>query len=180
MDGDVPQRVWTGKHVSYRHVKVFGCLAYVHVAKEKRGKLDSKTRPCIFLGHGDDEFGYRLWNLAEKKVIQNHNIVFMEEMTIANWESKKRTRSSESTDRDRLKETRVYPDRSLTPIGEQYEMAGFGQETGATGRGQNAETGQDPESDSDEEPVAETQGRRYPLRERRACAANRPGGARKL
>ena len=105
-------------------------------------------------------------------MIGSRDIVFMEEKTIANWESKKRTRSSESTDRDRLKETRVYPDRSLTPIGEQYEMAGFGQETGATGRGQNAETEQDPESDSDEEsneePVTENQGRRYPLRERRA------------
>ena len=55
LDGDVPQRVWTGKDVSYRHLKVFGCLAYVHVAKDKWGKLDLKTRPCIFLGYGDDE-----------------------------------------------------------------------------------------------------------------------------
>ena len=45
--GDVPQRVWTGKDVSYRHLKVFYCLAYVHVAMEKRGELDLKTRPNI-------------------------------------------------------------------------------------------------------------------------------------
>ena len=66
LDG-VPQRVWTYKDVSYRHLKVFGCLAYVHVAKDKRGKLDSKTHLCIFLGYGDDEFSYWLWNLAERK-----------------------------------------------------------------------------------------------------------------
>ena len=65
----MPQRVWTGKDVSYRRLKVFGCLAYVHVAKDKQGKLDPKTRLCIFLGYGDDEFGYRLWNLEKKKVI---------------------------------------------------------------------------------------------------------------
>ena len=63
LDGDVPQRVWTGKEVSYQHMKVFGCLAYVHVAKDKRGKFDPKTWPCTFLGYGDDEFGYRLWNI---------------------------------------------------------------------------------------------------------------------
>ena len=83
LDGDVPHSVCTGKDVSYRHLKVFHCLSYVHVAKDKRGKLDPKTRPCIFLGYGDDEFGYRLWNLEEKKVIRSRDIVFMEEKTIA-------------------------------------------------------------------------------------------------
>ena len=57
-----------------------------------------------------DEFGYRLWNLEEKKVIQSCDIVFMEGKTIAEWESEKRKTSSESTDRDRLEETRVYVD----------------------------------------------------------------------
>ena len=50
LDGDVPQGVWTDKDVSYRHLKVFECLAYVHVTKDKRGKLDTKTSPCTFLG----------------------------------------------------------------------------------------------------------------------------------
>ena len=29
--GDIPQRVWSGKEVSYKHLKVFGCKAFVHV-----------------------------------------------------------------------------------------------------------------------------------------------------
>ena len=33
LDGDTPQKVWTGKEVSYQHLKVFGCLTYVHVAR---------------------------------------------------------------------------------------------------------------------------------------------------
>ena len=83
LDGYVPQRVWTGKDVSYRHLKVLSCLAYGHVAKDKKGKLDLKSSPCIFLGYGDDEFNYRLWNLVEKKVIQSRDVVFMEEKIIA-------------------------------------------------------------------------------------------------
>ena len=59
LDGDILQRVWTSKDVSYRHLRVFDCLAYVHVAKDQRGKLDPKTPPCILLGYGDDQFGYR-------------------------------------------------------------------------------------------------------------------------
>ena len=94
LDGDVPQRVWTGKDVSYRHLKVFGCLAYVYVAKDKPGKLDLKTHRCIFLGYRDEEFDYRLWNLEEKKVFRSRNIVFMEEKTIVDWESDKWTTTS--------------------------------------------------------------------------------------
>ena len=80
LDDDIPQRVWSGKDVSYRHLRVFGCLAYVHVAKDQRGKLDPKSRPCIFIGYRDDEFGYRLWDSTEKKVIRSRDIVFMQDV----------------------------------------------------------------------------------------------------
>ena len=48
LDGDIPQRVWTGKDVSYRHLRVFGCLAYMHVAKDQRRKLDPKSSHVYF------------------------------------------------------------------------------------------------------------------------------------
>ena len=83
LDGDTLQKVWTGKEVSYRYLKVFGCLAYVHVAKDRRRKLDPKTRPCIFLRYGDDEFGYRVWDPVDKKVFRSRDIIFMEDKTLA-------------------------------------------------------------------------------------------------
>ena len=155
LDGDVPQRVWTRKDISYQHLKVFDCLAYVHVAKDKWRKLDPKTRPCIFLGYGDDEFGYRQWNLQEKKVAQSRDIVFMEEKNISYLDSKMKTTSFESTNRDRLEWTRIYLDKRRIPVEEQYESAKFGQKTEAAGGAQNAKIGKDPESDSDEEPTRE-------------------------
>ena len=130
---------------------MFVCLGYVHVAKDKWGNSDPKTRPCIFLGYGDDEFGYRL---AKKKVIWSRDIVFMEEKTIANLEPR-RTTSSESTDRDRLEKARVYPNESQIPVEDQYDQTGFRQETVSTEGGQNAETGQDPKSDLEEDPATE-------------------------
>ena len=56
---DIPEKVWSGKDPSYAHLKVFGCKAFLHVPKEQRSKLDSKATPCIFVGYGDEEFGYR-------------------------------------------------------------------------------------------------------------------------
>ena len=84
LDGDIPQKLWTNKDLSYQHLRVLGCLSYVHMAKDQRGKLDPKSWPCIFLGYGDYKFNYRLWNLAEKKVIRSGDTIFMEEKTIVN------------------------------------------------------------------------------------------------
>ena len=47
----IPQEVWTGKKPSIKHLKFFGCDAYVHVPKEKRSKLDNKAEKCIFIGY---------------------------------------------------------------------------------------------------------------------------------
>ncbi|CAL1371305.1 unnamed protein product [Linum trigynum] len=59
---DAPEKVWTGKEVSYKHLRVFGCKAFAHIPKDERSKLDSKTRPCVFIGYGQDEFGYRFYD----------------------------------------------------------------------------------------------------------------------
>ena len=34
LGGDIPQRVWSGKKVSYKHLRVFGCRAFVHVPRD--------------------------------------------------------------------------------------------------------------------------------------------------
>ena len=49
LQGDVPDRVWFGKDVSYDHLRVFSCKVFVHVPKDKRSKLDAKTRRAFFL-----------------------------------------------------------------------------------------------------------------------------------
>ena len=44
LKGDIPEKVWTRKFVSFKHLRVFGCRAFVHVPRDKRSKLDSKTK----------------------------------------------------------------------------------------------------------------------------------------
>ncbi|GKV38830.1 hypothetical protein SLEP1_g46695 [Rubroshorea leprosula] len=78
LNGDVPEKIWASKEVSYNHLRVFGCRAYVHVPKEERAKLDAKTKQCVFLGYGDEEYGYRLWDLKNRKLMRTRDVVFIE------------------------------------------------------------------------------------------------------
>ncbi|GKV32108.1 hypothetical protein SLEP1_g40737 [Rubroshorea leprosula] len=91
---EIPEKAWTGKDVGYSHLKVFGCKAFMHVPKEQRSKLDDKTIPCIFVGYGDEEFGYRLWDLEKKKTVRSRDVVFHEHEKINDLKEDKATGSS--------------------------------------------------------------------------------------
>ena len=87
----------------------------------------------------------------------------MEDKTLADWESEKKIMNSE--------EIRSKPTMSRLTL---EEPAGYEEvaEPGEEAEEVETRTDQDPEPDSDEEEilesVAESQGRRYPLRERKA------------
>ena len=54
----------------------------MHVPKDERSKLDVKTKQCIFIGYGQDEFGYHFSGPIDKKLIRSRDIVFFEDQTI--------------------------------------------------------------------------------------------------
>ncbi|KAI4332152.1 hypothetical protein L6164_017083 [Bauhinia variegata] len=51
LSGDIPERVWKGKYVLYKHLRLFCCRAFVHIPRDERFKLDGKSKQCIFLGY---------------------------------------------------------------------------------------------------------------------------------
>ena len=79
LKGDVPKRVWTWKDVSFDHLRVFGCKAFVHIPKDERSKLDVKAKPCILLGYGYEEFRHGLWDPLSKKIVRSRDVVFLED-----------------------------------------------------------------------------------------------------
>ena len=54
----LPYEVWCGREVSLNHLKVFGCVLYVHIKSNDRSKLDAKARKYFFIGYGDKQLGY--------------------------------------------------------------------------------------------------------------------------
>ncbi|RDX90136.1 hypothetical protein CR513_28032, partial [Mucuna pruriens] len=51
-----------------------GKKTFLHVPKDERSKLDMKTRQCIFIGYDYDEYGYRLYDSVEKKLVRSHHV----------------------------------------------------------------------------------------------------------
>jgi len=44
-----PYKAWYGMKPILKHIHVFGCLAFIHIPKEKRKKLDHGATPGIFV-----------------------------------------------------------------------------------------------------------------------------------
>jgi hypothetical protein len=73
-----PFQAWMGKKPSVGHLRVFGCKAYAHVPKDERGKLDSKSKQCIFVGYGEEARGYRLYDPIKKRICLSRDVLFNE------------------------------------------------------------------------------------------------------
>jgi len=73
-----PYEAWFKRKPKVDHFKVFGCIAYSHIPKENREKLDGKGEKCIFIGYSDESKGYRLYNPDTKKVVISRDVIFDE------------------------------------------------------------------------------------------------------
>jgi hypothetical protein len=73
-----PEEMWTGKKTYLGHLRVFGCVAYTHVAKERRGKLDETARRGIFVGYTPTTRQYRIFN-PQKRTIELYTSVRFDE-----------------------------------------------------------------------------------------------------
>ena len=49
--GMIPEEKYTCRKPDISHLKVFGCIAYVHIPNERRTNLDPKAEKCIFIGY---------------------------------------------------------------------------------------------------------------------------------
>uniref|UniRef100_A0A7N2LG47 Integrase catalytic domain-containing protein n=1 Tax=Quercus lobata TaxID=97700 RepID=A0A7N2LG47_QUELO len=74
------EEVWSGKEVKFSHLKVFGCVSYVHIDSDACSKLDAKSKICFFIGYGDEKFGYRFWDEQNRKIIRSRNVIFNEQV----------------------------------------------------------------------------------------------------
>ncbi len=52
--GMTPKEKFTSKKPNVSHLKMFGCIIYVHVLDDKISKLDPKAKKCIFIKYSLD------------------------------------------------------------------------------------------------------------------------------
>lgn len=69
---------WSSRKPLMNHLKVFRCVCYAQILKEKRYKLEETSVRYIFLGYSSMSKGYRLYNLKTKKVLISRDVLFDE------------------------------------------------------------------------------------------------------
>ena len=73
-----PEERYTGVKSDVSHLKVFGCIASVHIPDELRTKLDPKAKKCIFIGNSLEQKGYRCYNPVTCQIKVTRDVVFDE------------------------------------------------------------------------------------------------------
>ena len=86
---EVPQSLWSRKEPTYNRLHLFECEAYTFIPREKRTKLAPHSTKCTFLGYGTDgEFGYRLWDPKNRKLIWSSDVVSNEDSILSRNQQK--------------------------------------------------------------------------------------------
>ena len=75
-----PYEALFGSKPSVNHLRIFGCIAYSHVAKDERRKLDSKSWKLILLGYADNRKAYHLYDFQKRRVVFSRDVVFNEKV----------------------------------------------------------------------------------------------------
>eukprot|EP00795_Rhopilema_esculentum_P001877 gene1877-biopygen10409 len=73
-----PFEFWYNAKPNVSNLKVFGCIAYVHVADKNRHKFDAKSKQVVFAGYPDGIKGYKLYDLNTKSFIRSRDVKFLE------------------------------------------------------------------------------------------------------
>ena len=68
-----------GRRPDIFHLRVFGCVSYVHVPDGQRRKLDAKACKSIFVGYPPGVKGYKLYDLEKKKFVVSRDVQFFEQ-----------------------------------------------------------------------------------------------------
>jgi hypothetical protein len=71
-----PEEMFTGKKPKVSHLKIFGCPVFIHIAKEKRTKLDPSGKKGIFVGYCEVSKAFRIYIQGYHHIKINRDVTF--------------------------------------------------------------------------------------------------------
>ena len=156
-----PFQMFYGKAPSIARLRTFGCRAYIHTPKEKRGKLDDVSTPGIMVGYAENTKGYRILLDDQETVVISRDVVF-DETSRRGKESTVVSAGSSDNQDDKPPEQDGDDSDSGNDSGDDANGAGGDNgESGGNSDGHDTEPGDDPAPPS--API-----KRYPTRSRNA------------
>ena len=73
-----PYEAWHKEKPDLKHLRIFGCAAYMHEPKEIRTKIDWTSKLCILVGYEITTTQYRLWCPENKRMYVSRDVRFVE------------------------------------------------------------------------------------------------------
>jgi len=73
-----PYELWYNKIPNVSYLKTFGCIAYYHIPKNARNKLQPSGKKAIMVGYSRERVGYRLFDLKDRSIREERNVIFDE------------------------------------------------------------------------------------------------------
>lgn len=73
-----PFEVLKGRKVDIDHLRVFGCVFFVHVQGQHRDKFDPRAIKCVFLGYSSTQKGYKCYSPQTRKLLVSRDVRFDE------------------------------------------------------------------------------------------------------
>lgn len=77
-EGKTPLELWVGIEPQVNNIYPFGAKAYVHVPKEKRKKLEDRSKLCFLVGYLEDGRGWYFWDCQNNELISLDAAEFVE------------------------------------------------------------------------------------------------------
>ena len=77
-ENKTPYERWCGRKPNISHLRVLGCMAYLHIPDAQRQKLDKKSEKLRFVGYSIRSKGYRLLDEKSQKLVIRRDVTFNE------------------------------------------------------------------------------------------------------
>ena len=77
-----PKEAFTRVKLEVGHLRIFGCLVYIHVPKEKRTKLEPSGKKGTFVGYNESSKAYIIYILGSRQIEVSRDVTFEREMVV--------------------------------------------------------------------------------------------------
>jgi len=75
-----PEEAFTGEKLDVSHLRISGCLVYIHISKEKRTKMEPSGKKGIFVGYSETSKAYRIYIPGQRNIEVSRDVTFHEEV----------------------------------------------------------------------------------------------------
>jgi len=74
-----PEEAFFGEKPDIGYLRIFGCITYSYIPKEKRTKLEPAAEKGIFVGYNETSKAFQIYILAQRKVVVRRDVKFEED-----------------------------------------------------------------------------------------------------